>query len=137
MGFSTNNETLDAVEDYEGKELIGTVIANNDPLDIGRVQANIPGLYNSESGEVPWIGRKHESPFGYGTSAKGPFGVYGYPQIGSKIRVTLQHGDEHNPVYEPMQVAPDANSTFNGPLLWGFRDPSGNQRLERVDRLSS
>lgn len=131
MPFNTTNETLNHVEDYEGKELIGVVTNNNDPLNLGRVQASIPDLYDPQTGEVPWIGPKKDSPFGFGTSTHGPFGVYGYPQVGTKIRIELQHGDEHYPVYEPLLTAPDVNPAFAGPLLWGFRDPSGNQL--RVD----
>jgi hypothetical protein len=126
MPFNTTNETLDHVEDYEGKELIGTVTANTDPLNIGRLQVSVPDLYDNEAGEVPWVGRRHDSPYGYGTNSKGQYGWYGYPQIGCKVRVSLQHGDEHYPLYEPMQVAPDANSQFANPLVWGFKDPDGN-----------
>lgn len=126
MPFATTNETLDRVEDYENKELIGTVTSNTDPLNVGRIQVSIPDLYNPEAGEVPWVGRSHQSPFGFGTSTKGQYGTYGYPQIGTKVRVTLQHGDEHYPTFEPLQVKPDANAAFASPNVWGFTDPDGN-----------
>lgn len=129
MTFNTTNETLNHVEDYEGKEFIGTVINNVDPLGLGRIQVSVPDLYDPNAGEVPWVGRNHESPYGFGTSSTGQFGVYGSPQLNTKVRITLQHGDVHYPMYEPIQTQPDSNPSFTNPLVWGFKDPSGSSLL--------
>lgn len=129
MPFNTANETISGVEDYEGKHLVGTVTNNVDPLGIGRVQASVPGLYDPQAGEVPWIGPKKDSPFGFGSGANGQHGVYGSPQIGDEIRVELQHGDEHYATYEPLYTQPNANSQFASPNVWGYKDPDGNYMI--------
>jgi len=116
-------------EDYGDGYYVGTITSNSDPIGIGRVQANIPGLYNTAKGPVPWIGPIKDSPFGYGTGSKGPYGVYGSPQVGSQIKVELQKGDEHNALYTPLPTAPSANPAFSSPQTWGFPAPSGNQLL--------
>jgi hypothetical protein len=128
-GFRPVNDTFQAHEKYEQGYYIGTVINNQDPLGFGRVQANVPNLYDSSQGEVPWIGPSKDSPFGYGTSTKGPFGFFGAPAVGSTIRIELQNGDEHKPVYLTQPTAPNANPAFKDPNTWGFQDPSGNQLL--------
>lgn len=127
MPFNSTNDSISSVEDYENKDLIGVVSANTDPLGISRVQAAIPDLYDPTQGPVPQIGAKNYSPFGFGTSATGPYGWYGSPQVGSKLRVELQHGDEHYPVYSPLYTVQDANPLFKAPTTWGFQDPSGNK----------
>jgi phage baseplate assembly protein gpV len=124
--FRTTNDFLQGAEKYDQGTYIGVVFANNDPLGIGRVQANVPGLYDTTLGAVPWIGPKKDSPFGYGTGTKGKYGVYGVPQVGSKIIVELQQGDEHKPLYSTFPTAQDANPTFASPTVWGYQDPDGN-----------
>lgn len=127
MGLSSVHQTMQHTEEYGDGYYLGTVINNNDPLGIGRVQASVPGLYDHSKGPVPWIGPIKDSPFGFGTSSKGPFGVYGSPAVGSQIKVELQKGDENNALYTPMPTAPSANPAFANPQVWGFQDPSGNQ----------
>lgn len=126
-GFHTANDTIKHSEDYAQGYYIGTVVANNDPLGLGRVQANVAGLYDNAQGEIPWIGpHDRQSPFGYGTSAKNPYGVYGVPPVGATIKVELQNGDEHKALYSNLQTQPNANPGFMTPNLWGFQDPDGN-----------
>jgi hypothetical protein len=127
MSLSSVHQTMKHAEDYGDGYYLGTVINNNDPLGIGRVQANVPGLYDPTTGPVPWIGPIKDSPFGFGTGAKGPFGVYGSPALGSQIKVELQKGDENNALYTPFPTTPSANTAFASPMIWGFQDPSGNQ----------
>lgn len=125
MSFETINDYLQSSEDYQQSYYVGTVTNNQDPLNMGRVQANVPGLFDAAQGSVPWIGPIKDSPFGFGTGSKGPYGTYGAPQVGSKIRVELQGGDPHHPLYGPLLTAPDANPHF--PInAWGFEDPDGN-----------
>jgi len=90
------------------------------------VQVNVPGLFDTSSGPVPWVGALKDSPFGFGTGPKGQYGWYGSPQVGSKVKVELQGGDPHRPLYTTLYTAPDANSVFAQPYTWGFQDPSGN-----------
>lgn len=124
--FHSTNDLVQGTEKYEDGYYIGTVTSNNDPLGIGRVQATVPGLYDVNLGPLPWIAPMKDSPFGFGTGTKGPYGVYGTPQKGSKIRIELQNGDEHKPLYGPLYTAVDANPTFASPTVWGFADPDGN-----------
>lgn len=124
--FHAPNDLVQSAEKYEDGHYIGTVVSNQDPEGIGRIQANVPGLYDSSLGPIPWIGPDKDSPFGFGTNTKGAYGVYGSPQEGSIVRVILQNGDEHKPLYRPLLTVPNANSTFASPTVWGFSDPDGN-----------
>lgn len=125
MGFNTTNDSVLQTEEYE-KYYIGTVVENNDPLGLGRIKANVPGLYEKDRGELPWIAPHRESPFGFGKSQKGPYGWYGVPQIDSPVKVELQDGDEHKPLYSYVHLKPHANPLFMNATHWGYQDPSGN-----------
>jgi hypothetical protein len=126
MGFNSTNDTLANQENYGQGYYIGTVTANNDTIGIGRVQAHIEGLFDTDQGEVPYVGPMKDSPFGFGKGAKGPYGVYGMPQVGSTIKVELQNGDEHKGLYSTLITAQSAHPWFNTPSRWGFVDPAGN-----------
>lgn len=134
MGFGTINDSVNHTEDYSQGYYVGTVTTNTDSLGIARVQASVAGLYDVHAGEVPFIGAIKDSPFGFGTGAKGPYGWYGTPQVGSTLMVELQNGDEHKPLYRTMLTAPNAHPYFNVPNRWGFVDPAGN--MLQVDMTS-
>jgi phage baseplate assembly protein gpV len=127
MSFHTVNDTVNFAHDYSSGYHTGTVVANDDPLGLGRIQVNVPGLYDSAKGEVPWVGpHDRQSPFGYGTSAEGPYGVYGVPPVGATVKVELQDGDVHKPLYSAYHTKKDANSKFMTASQWGYQDPDGN-----------
>jgi hypothetical protein len=126
MGFNSAQDTLSNQEKYGQSYYIGTVTANNDTVGIGRIQAHIAGLFDTSQGEVPYVGPLKDSPYGFGTGAKGPYGVYGMPQVGSTIKVELQNGDEHQGLYTTLITAQSAHPWFNTPSRWGFVDPAGN-----------
>jgi hypothetical protein len=126
MGLNTVNDSVNHKEDYGQGYYAGTVSVNTDSLGIARVQASVPGLFDPTQGAVPWIGAIKDSPFGFGTGPKGPYGVYGFPQVGSTVMVELQNGDEHKPLYQTLYTQPNAHPWFNVPTRWGFVDPSGN-----------
>lgn len=126
MGFNSANDSLSHVENYGQSYYIGTVTANNDTIGIGRVQAHVDGLYDTNQGEVPYIGPLKDSPFGFGKGPKGPYGVYGFPQVGSVIKIELQGGDENKALYTPLLTGPNAHPWFNTASRWGFVDPAGN-----------
>lgn len=126
MPLNTVNDSVNHKEDYGQGYYAGTVSVNTDSLGIARVQATVPGLFDPAQGAVPWIGAIKDSPFGFGTGAKGPYGVYGFPQVGSTVMVELQNGDEHKPLYKTLYTQPSAHPWFNVPTRWGFVDPSGN-----------
>lgn len=135
-GFNPVSETIASHEDYKQGYYVGTVTNNADPLGFGRVQASVENMFDPSQGEVPWIGPSKDSPYGYGTSAKGQYGVFGAPAVGSKIRVELQNGDEHKALYTTLPTAPNANPAFQNPNTWGFQDPSGNQLLVNMSANS-
>jgi hypothetical protein len=126
MPLNTVNDSVNHKEDYGQGYYAGTVSVNTDSLGIARVQATVPGLFDPTQGAVPWIGAIKDSPFGFGTGPKGPYGVYGFPQVGSTVMVELQNGDEHKPLYQTLYTLPNAHPWFNVPTRWGFVDPSGN-----------
>lgn len=126
MGFNTAQDSFSHQENYGQGYYIGTVTANNDTVGIGRVQAHVDGLFDTEQGEVPYVGPIKDSPFGFGKGAKGPYGVYGMPQVGSTLKVELQNGDEHKGLYSTLITAQSAHPWFNTPSRWGFVDPAGN-----------
>ncbi|QBX06673.1 hypothetical protein H1O16_gp260 [Burkholderia phage BcepSaruman] len=126
MGFKTQNASVRQTEDYGSSYYVGVVTANNDPLGLSRVQANVPGLMDTAAGEVPWIGSLRDSPFGYGTGPKGPYGWYGSPQVGSKIKAEAQGGDILRCLYTSLLTKPDMHPWFTNPQRWGYVDPSGN-----------
>ena len=121
MSFDTLNSAMDMLPEYKGMLFRGKVVVNNDPLNLGRIQASVPGLYEPGLGELPWAGPKKHSPFGQGSS----WGVFGSPAIGSDVLILLQNGDPHHPVYMTMQSVADSEFPSGG-ASWGFRDPYGN-----------
>jgi phage baseplate assembly protein gpV len=121
--FDTLNNGLTFIEGYGGKWIKGTVTQNVDPLNLDRVQVSIPGLYDPDLGDIPWIGPLKISPFGIGSN----YGTYGTPTVGSDVAICLQNGDAHYPVYMHLQCFP--NEMFPSGTSWGFQDPSGNQLL--------
>jgi hypothetical protein len=126
MGFHSVNDVIQHAENYGQGYYVGTVTANNDTVGIGRIQASVAGLFDPEQGEVPYIGPLKDSPYGFGTGPKGPYGVYGMPQVGSTIKVELQNGDEHKGLYTTLITAQSAHHWFNTPSRWGYVDPQGN-----------
>jgi hypothetical protein len=125
-GFGTVNDSVNHAEDYSQGYYAGTVVANVDSLGMARVHVNAPGLFDSNAGEVPVVGAIKDSPYGFGVGSKGPYGVYGFPQVGSTVMVELQNGDEHKPLYQTLLTAASAHPWFNVASRWGFVDPTGN-----------
>lgn len=118
--FDTLNSALDLAANYRGTMFHGVVVSTADPLNLDRVQARVPGLYDPDLGDIPWIGPIKYSPFGCGAS----WGVYGVPAVGSDVQILLQDGDPNYPVYQHLQRT--ANSNFPSGSSWGFIDPNGN-----------
>ncbi len=121
MSFDTLNSALDFMPDYKGTLFQGVVVNNNDPENLGRIQASIPNMYDPGVGELPWIGPDKFSSFGQGAT----WGVFGSPAVGSDVLILFQNGDPHFPVYRTYQAHPD-NEFPSGGASWGFRDPYGN-----------
>lgn len=73
----------------------GIVIDNNDPLHLDRIKCRVPGLYDDQKGDVPWIIPIKYCMFGQ-TASIGQFGV---PPVGSVVCIELQENDANFPVY--------------------------------------
>lgn len=122
MSFQSMNQSAGEVsDDYNGTYFKGKVIDNNDPLNLDRIKATVPGLYDSDGGDLPWIGPIKYAPFGQGEG----WGSHGAPAIGSDIIVLLQQGDQHHPVYHSLKAV--ADEEFPSGETWGYRDPFGNR----------
>lgn len=129
MSFDNLDSTIQDLQNYDGLPLLGVVIDNNDPLNLSRVKVRIPGLFDPDNGEVPWVGPLKFAPFGMGAS----WGVYGSPAIGSAVAVYLQRGNPQYPLY--LSVHRQANGEFPAGKAWGFVDPVGNKvKFDLVDK---
>lgn len=129
MAVQQLNDMMGAAQDYDGKRFKGVVVENDDPEGLDRVKASVPGLF--DEGELPWIGCVKASPFGQGPG----FGVYGVPEKGSAIEIQLQEGSASHPIsYGYLTDRSTVNPEFAGPMVWGYKDPSGNKL--RVDRAA-
>lgn len=132
MSMNSANDRIDqATADAQDEGYkIGTVTENVDPLGLGRIQVNIPELFDSSKGEVPWVGPHKFSPFGIGPN----YGVYGSPYVGSEVRVKFQNGDPHYGLAEASEYSKaNANPKFKDPQTWGFKDPSGNELFVNME----
>lgn len=129
MSLTNVDEILNESSDDDNLK-VGTVVDNSDSTGCGRVKANIPELFNSEAGPIPWIGSNLNSPFGAGHN----YGWYGTPYEGSKIRVHFQAQDKNFGLKVADHVTPeDVPTKFRNPNTWGFRDPTGNELYVNLD----
>ncbi len=123
-------DSLNAIPDYSGQVLIGTVVDNVDPQGIGRVKCTVPGLYEGPTSTLPWCGVKRVSPFGVGPG----FGAYGSPAKNSKVMIELQNGQREYPLvvgyYLHLQ---DKQDDFASENTWGYVDPSGTKLVVNTD----
>lgn len=126
MTANSVNDRLSAAEEdgkYDGY-IIGVVTENNDPKGAARIKVKIANVLDTDQGPVPWCLPSKKSPFGQGPG----YGVYGSPAVGSPVRVFLQNGDPHMPVYIADEyLAAHANPKFKDPKTWGYKDPGGSE----------
>lgn len=120
MSYTNLNDQLElfgvgAAQLYEGE-----VVSIEDPLNLGRVQVSVPGLYDPDLGDLPWVGISRQSPFGVGSN----FGTYGQT-VGANAILELQGGDPQYPIIVGFRQKV-ANPNFADPTSWGFKDPNGN-----------
>ena len=122
---STNDKVNEASSDAsDNGYIIGQVTSIDDPLQLNRIQVKIPNLYDPDLGPVPWCGPHVQSLFGVGVN----WGVYGSPAVGSLVKIKLQGGDAHYPLYEA-SLYNQPNPLFSDPTSYGFQDPKGNIQL--------
>lgn len=120
--FDTLNNALFLIDSNGDKWFKGKVKTNVDPLNLDRIQATVPGLFDPDLGDIPWIGPCKLSPFGFGSG----YGVFGTPAVGSDVAVCLQGGDPHYPMYMHIQCFANPGEFPSG-TTWGFKDPAGNK----------
>lgn len=104
----------------------GTVVTNNDPLQLGRVQVTIDQLYdNVAQASLPWA----VPLLNPSLSATSTAGVFGVPDVGSILGVIMLNGDPKFPAYIGSlwtTANTKAESKTNYPNRYGFRDETGN-----------
>lgn len=71
----------------------GTVVANDDPLKLGRVKVKITGIFEGEPNALPWVRRKTDTLF-CGSDCE----IFDVPEIGSIVEVRWPY-DESTPIY--------------------------------------
>jgi phage baseplate assembly protein gpV len=126
--FHTLLETESA--DYKNLLIVGKVIVNDDSSEtvgpkLQRIKVSVPGLYEGDSANFPWVFPKQQSLFGIGDG----FGTFGVPAINSYVLIELQDGDPLRPVYVSgilLQGLQLVEAGVNYPFRYGFKDPAGN-----------
>ena len=101
--YLSSDNTIDMLEHYTA-----VVIDNNDPDKLGRIKANVFGLFDdiTDTNLLPWCVPEDESLVG---------DSYIIPEIGQLIRVSFIDGDIYRPAY---------TSKIKTPLLFGGDSPS-------------
>jgi len=123
MSFDTLDNSLGLSDGLGNKWYKGKVVTNVDPLNLDRIQVQIPNLYDPNLGPLPWIGKTKQSPFGQGDG----FGVFGTPAVGADVAILLQDGDPHYPLYSADLQCFANPGEFPSGTAWGFKDPDGNK----------
>lgn len=81
------------IKKLQDEPKFGTVVANNDPDKLGKVKVHIPGIFEGEEHELPWIRRKMDTIF-CGQDCE----IFDVPEIGSVVEVKWNY-DESTPMY--------------------------------------
>lgn len=106
----------------------GTVIANDDPKNIGRLKIKCAPIYNNN---VPnyWA-------FGRGVIAGLQHGIFWIPSVGDPIYVTCENGDSQFPLWEYGWWLEGKLPEGAKPKVFVFLTPGG-QRIEMNDETNS
>lgn len=110
-----------------GKDLLGVVVDNNDPLRLERVRCTINGLFSGTPDQLPWIAPKRLGL--YPNSKTGSWGTFALPPaVGTELLITFQGGNPLYPNYEayPVQQGERPSlGTTNYLFRYGHVDPDG------------
>lgn len=118
MSFNPLNSQLP--KQQTGILFLGTVVNNNDPLGLDRVQCSVPQLYDPQLGDVPWCMPIKSCWTGQGNG----FGYFGVPPVGSTVLIELQDNDANFPVYRGYWMQSGIGIQ---PGVFVHRDASGSQ----------
>ncbi len=111
---------------YKGKKFLGSVVQNNDPAKLYRLQILVPGVFDGvPEANLPWALPDAHS----GIGDTGSVNVCAVPRIGAVLWVWFQDGDPHYPVYSGCAAIPGTLSPVfatNYPDRQGWLDSKGN-----------
>ena len=110
----------------------GTVVANNDPLKLGRVKVQIQGIFEGEPSTLPWVRRKTDTLF-CGADCE----VFDVPELGSVVEVRWNY-DESTPMYSGAPYSKrHQTDTFTGnyPYEAGFRFGKNYIKFDKASEL--
>jgi phage baseplate assembly protein gpV len=122
-----NNLSQIEQHDYSKNIFIGTVVYNEDPLELKRVKVQIPNLLVGDHSKLPWI-----APMFFGLVANGGGGGSAHlvPAVGTDLVVEFQMGNPLYGLYMASPIRPDQlPAEFrDADYLWtyGWKDPAGN-----------
>lgn len=110
----------------------GTVVANNDPLKLGRIKVQIQGIFEGNPDSLPWVRRKTDTLF-CGSDCE----VFDVPDIGSVVEVRWNY-DETTPMYSGAPYSKKhQTSTFTGnyPFEAGFKFGPHIIKFDKASKL--
>lgn len=124
--FNSINDTPNA-DDLKGKKYLGKVVFNDDPLMIERIKVTIPGMFEGQPTELPWVGRNKTNIITNGADGFGTFNLV--PRLGTEVTIVFQEGNPLYPMYEADPVQTQERPTegqTNYLFRYGHKDPRGN-----------
>lgn len=102
----------------------GTVLDNDDPLQLGRLKVEVIGHFVGETEDLPWV--HPQNPYGLG--GKSDSSSFSVPEVGSELIVIFPFRNIYAPVYVGYwQNTINHQTDFdeNYPETYGFRDSTG------------
>ena len=112
----------------------GTVVANNDPMKLGRIKVRIQGIFDGEPDTLPWVRRKTDTLF-CGSDCE----AFDVPEVGSVVEVRWNY-DENTPMYSGAPYSKKhQTSAFTGnyPYEAGFKFGNSVIKFDKASKLLS
>lgn len=110
----------------------GQVVANNDPLMLGRIKVRIQGIFEGDAESLPWVRRKTDTLF-CGNDCE----VFDVPEVGSIVEVRWSY-DDNTPIYSgaPYNKKHQTNAfTDNYPFEGGFKFGPHTIKFDKASKL--
>lgn len=121
----------------------GTVMDNNDPLQIGRIKITLPGIFGNITHPI-WAVPHYNNLAGKGT------GEFFPPYIGETVDVFFENGDPEYPRYkggfwDQGELPPDFTASYPNIKGWVFKsgikilidETSGSEKITVVHKSGS
>lgn len=125
MSFNSLPNT-DAGDDLSGVYFIGKVTVNDDPHKMRRIKVSIPGLFEGDPENLPWVAPARVGMI-VNTATTGSFHLV--PALGTEVKILFQQGKPLYPLYVAFPHQKDeipAEFQTNYTKRYGFKDPEGN-----------